>query len=300
MKHAQLHHKKFRGLKTGWWEAGSTNNPVMLFLHGYPDSPETWEFQLEHFRKRFYCIVPFSRGAGISQKSSRQQRYGSCSQALDILQLLQTIPIERGRPVYLVGHDLGAVHAWNVAPLLGAQLKGVVLINGLGMRPMLGRLNMLSQHRKSWYIYGMQVPYLPELLLRLSPERFLNLAHRLGKLPQGRRLNETQVEGCLVHTINQYRAFVREIPEALRVHPRRLSCPILVLWGNADAFLTVPRETEWDDLATSVTVRLLPAGHWVHRERYEDVNRLLGDFVGGSTHYRVKKPANYMSPRADA
>jgi pimeloyl-ACP methyl ester carboxylesterase len=125
----------------------------------------------------------------------------------------------------------------------------------------------------------MQLPWLPEQLVRWFPDEILEFAHSVGKLPQAQRLQSQQVENCLEHPLNQYRAFVRDIPKVrTRVLPR-LQAPVLVIWGKEDPFLVAPRVSEWENAAADTTTRILPAGHWVHRERDEEVNRLIEKFL---------------------
>lgn len=276
---AQTHSVRLRGLETAWMEAGEQGRTILLFLHGYPDSPETWEHQVDHFSRTFHVIAPFSRGAARSEKSKSVSRYGKDSTSLDLLQMLAKINPEGDTPVVCVGHDLGAVHAWNLAPLLGRRLQALIILNGLSLSAMTGRLGGLSQHRRSWYIYGMQLPWLPEALVRFFPEPLLDFAHKVGKLPAQHRLHPQQVENCLEHPLNQYRAFVRDIPKVRRSRIPRLQAPLLVIWGKEDPFLVTPDVPEWEQVAADITTRILPAGHWVHRERSVEVNRLIEKFL---------------------
>src|SRR5262249_5907217 len=80
------------------------------------------------------------------------------------------------------------------------------------------------------------------------------------------------------HPLQQYRQLARESLRAGMRRLPRLRCPLLLLWGDRDAFLFPPAAQEWAPFAADVTARLLPGGHWVHRERPEAINRLLGDF----------------------
>jgi pimeloyl-ACP methyl ester carboxylesterase len=277
---ARLESTTLRGLRTAWMEAGEPGKPILLFLHGYPDSPETWEFQVDHFSRNYHVIAPYSRGAGESEKSDSVSRYGSDACALDLLQLLAQVDPTSQTPVIVVGHDLGAVHAWSLAPLLGDRLQGLIILNGMSLAAMMGRLRSISQHRRSWYIYGMQLPWVPEAVIRHFPNAILNFAHDVGKLPGAHRLTSEQVEGCMEHPVNQYRAFVRDIPKVRRRRLPRLQCPVMVVWGKEDPFLVTPTVAEWEQAAADITTRILPAGHWVHRERAPEINRLIEKFLG--------------------
>ena len=43
-------------------DIGPRDAPVLMFLHGFPESHRTWRFQLPHFSDRFRCIAPDQRG----------------------------------------------------------------------------------------------------------------------------------------------------------------------------------------------------------------------------------------------
>jgi len=275
----QLQTATFRGLKTSWLRSGSSDDkPLLLFLHGFPDSPETWEFQVEHFKKDFDVICPFTRGAGPSEPAEDRARYGLKASALDLLQLLDEVDPSRSRPVFCVGHDLGAVHASNLALYLGSRLKGLVLMNGLPLPVMARRIDRPQQLLKSWYIYAFQVPKLPELAIRHFARPLLRLAHKLGEVSEEKALRPDQVTDCLAAPLSQYRAFARELPRALRDRVPEISAPLLVLWGDRDAFLAPPRVEEFQPVSSRFTCRILPGNHWLHREAPARVNRILGAF----------------------
>jgi epoxide hydrolase 4 len=275
---SEQHSTVLRGLKTAWIAAGNPSQPILLFLHGYPDSPETWQAQIEYFSRSYYVVAPYTRGAGPSEPARDLGRYRKDALTLDALELLDVIDPSRARKIVCIGHDLGAVHAWNLAPLLGDRLAGVVILNGLSLSAMAGRLGALSQHQRSWYIYAMQLPWLPEWAVGRFKPFFLELAHSLGKLPKDQRPPLESVEDCVVAPLNQYRAFVRDIPQVRRERMPRLKAPLLVVWGKSDPFLLTPALDEWQKAARDVTSRLLRAGHWVHRELPDEVNRLMEKF----------------------
>jgi epoxide hydrolase 4 len=271
---------RLRGLETAWWEeeAPSKNAPLLCFLHGFPDTPATWDRQLAHFKDRFHVIAPYARGAGSSEPAPTLDRYRESSTTLDLLQILKAIDPKGKRDVYLVGHDLGAVAAWNLAPLLGERLKGLAIVNGLSLVQMFQRRGRLRQHLKSWYIYAFQIPKLPELVARRFTAPGLRLAHSLGGLPAGDRPEITEsVAGAIPH----YRAYAREFPWLGRRRPVKLSAPVLVLWGSKDTFLLPPRWEELTPYAARPECRVIVGNHWVHREKAAEVNSILDRFFAG-------------------
>lgn len=270
--------KIFRGLQTGWLENHKDGKPVVFFLHGFPDSPEAWEKQFDYFDDKFQIVAPYTRGAGPSKKAgaSKLRRYGTDAAVLDALEILDAVDGGGSRPVLLVGHDLGAVHALKLASALGQRCKGVVIINGLGIKQMGRRLmgGGLRHLKKAWYMFAMQVPHLPEFLMQRFSGQILRRAYQAG----GRSQHEKTDSEMLVGPLNQYRAFLRELPRELIRNTPRLFAPLLVLWGRDDAFLEPPTQDEMETIANRVTIRILRGNHWVHRESSVVVNELINDF----------------------
>ena len=105
--------------------------PLLLFLHGFPSSSYDWRALLDELPDRAVLAFDFL-GFGLSDKP-RDHRYGLGWQAD-----LTTELVRRhgdGRPVFLVGHDMGTsvateVMARDLEGTLGWELSGVLLFNG--------------------------------------------------------------------------------------------------------------------------------------------------------------------------
>lgn len=269
-----------RRLKSAWIEAGPDDGDIVLLLHGYPDTPECWEYQIRELSKTYRIIAPFMRGVGDSDPGESVRRYGTKPVVLDLLAILDLVDPGKKRRINCVGHDLGSVYAWNLVSALGERASSMVIINGLSLGQMLKRWKYPQQLRKSWYIYLMQLPVLPELLLKAIPAQLLNLAHRMGGLEESRRPDRLKVLGALKYPVNQYRSFFRELPQVFANPTTKVSCPVLILWGSDDAFLMPPRMDELKSDADDVTVRILNGGHWLQRQMPEQINELLIRFFG--------------------
>lgn len=279
---APIRRREFRNLKTAWVDTGPSDAPILFFLHGYPDSAETWNFQIEQFKEKYHVVCPYTRGTGGpegSEASNTVDRYGQSALALDALQVLDSVDPSKSKPIIIIGHDLGVVTAWNLAPLLRARLKGLVLINGLNLHQMLRRVGDPAQLLKSWYIYLLNIPYLSEFVATHFSKRVLKFAYDLGGLPGALRELPEDPSRNLIAPMNQYRAFTREIPNLLRTKPQKIKCPTLVLWGKNDAFLLPPTLDELEPYTNEVTVRILDGNHWLHREKSNEVNVLLEEFL---------------------
>lgn len=102
-------------------DEGPRDAPVLLFLHGFPESHRTWRHQVPYFAERFRCIVPDQRGYRGSSKPQDVSSYEPGKLIGDVFQLAEALGVE---DFTVVGHDWGGAIAWGVA--LAGQASGKV------------------------------------------------------------------------------------------------------------------------------------------------------------------------------
>lgn len=87
--------------------------PVILCVHGWPESPHSWRHQVAHFSERGYRVAAMDvRGYGGSSAPPEIERYTLKELAGDVAAVAAALDDE---PVVLLGHDWGAPIAWNAA-----------------------------------------------------------------------------------------------------------------------------------------------------------------------------------------
>ena len=285
-----------RGLKTGWLEFASSRkeaavalnpSPNVVLIHGYPDTPESFSHQYEHLAKSCNVLVPFVRGIGPSEPGTKLKRFGLDAVALDIVETIAHAGWGVDSKIHLIGHDLGALYAWHLGSMLGKRLQSLTIMGGLGMPQARHRLGNLRQLRKSWYIFGMQIPLLPKMYLGSNPERFLRMAFRVGGLlPEslpGHSQGGVVAKDLVTTPVSQYRAlfqdgvFFRE-----DAHPM-IQAPVMVIHGSRDHFVLPPSLDEFKTSAVNVSVNILEGNHWIHRENPDRVNALLSRFISDNS-----------------
>lgn len=94
------------------WIGGS--GPLVLFVHGFPESWYSWRHQLGPVAAAGYtaCAIDV-RGYGGSQRFARVEDYAMEPLVGDILAVADLL--QPDRPVILVGHDWGAPMVWTTA-----------------------------------------------------------------------------------------------------------------------------------------------------------------------------------------
>ena len=104
-----------RGLRMHIAEAGPVQGPLVVLLHGFPESWYSWRHQLTALAEAgFPAVAPDPRGYGQTGRPARVDEYTILHLAGDVTGLLDAL----GEPdAVVVGHDWGAPVAWHTALL---------------------------------------------------------------------------------------------------------------------------------------------------------------------------------------
>jgi len=274
-----------RGLKTAWLSGGKKDAPIMMFIHGFPDDPFVWKPQMEHFKKKYHIIAPYLRGTAGSRipanhPSKSLARYGLDAIALDHLEILKQEDPRGKRKIILVGHDLGSIHAWHLAPLLGKRLKALIYTGGGSIKLAVHRLKNVRQLKKSWYMFFFQLPIISDLGLKfLGPTIFEFQKKHSGIRPE--YLEESFASHVYAReAFNQYRAMRGDLIKAVRQKDDfKLAAPVLAIGALGDAYVLPTTLEEARMMATNPTVRIVEGHHWLMLENPELMNRLMEKFL---------------------
>jgi epoxide hydrolase 4 len=262
-------------------ESGPEDGPPLIFLHGFPEFWYGWRKQIGYFARQGYrVLVPDQRGYNTSSQPGSIRDYRVEVLVQDIVELIGATGREK---VWLVGHDWGAIVAWHLAIKHPELLQRLVIINVPHPAVMRRTLRKsLDQLRRSWYVFFIQIPVLPETLASLGNFRPIRETLRRSSLPgtfSAGELHEYRQSWrrSFPSMLNWYRAF-RYPPEAHK-NARWIQTPTLILWGTQD--IALRKEMAAESLCYCRNGRLHrfeDATHWVHLEKSEEVNRLIGDF----------------------
>ncbi len=100
------------GVELDCLDVGPRDAPVLMFLHGFPESHRTWRHQIAHLSDRFRCIAPDQRGYRGSSKPPEVTAYSPDKLIADIFALADACGVDH---FTIVGHDWGGAIAWGVA-----------------------------------------------------------------------------------------------------------------------------------------------------------------------------------------
>lgn len=105
---------------------------TIVFLHGYAGCAETWEFQINHFVKKYRVVVPDLRGHG--QSDAPYTQYTMDELVADIETIVEAL--ELPERFILVGHSFGGAICAEYANAHPERLEKLVLIATAGEFPL--------------------------------------------------------------------------------------------------------------------------------------------------------------------
>lgn len=259
--------------------------PLVLCLHGFPDSAHTFNDLLLRLAAEGYrAVAPFMRGYA----PTAAPRDGDCrvtTLGRDVLGLADALGVQR---FSLVGHDWGSVIALTTAAMAPVRVERVVAAAVPPLRWFLANMRP-AQILRSWYIGYFQLPGWPETHLGLSDGRFIEwLWRRWAPDWDFSEADIAPVRAALATRAARRAAlgYYRGLPGALlslrRARRRRWlvgrpSVPSLCVYGERDR--CIGPEMWRGVTGNDCRVAGLPAGHFMHREQPAAFARMVTDFL---------------------
>lgn len=273
-------------------ELGDERQPTVVLVHGYPDSKEVWSEVAVRLADRFHVVLYDVRGHGRST-APQPLRGGFTLEKLtdDFLAVVDAVSPDE--PVHLVGHDWGSVQSWEFVTVARTQgrIASFTSMSGPSLdhfghwikrrmkRPTPRRAaQLVGQGAKSWYVYMLHTPVLPELAWR-GPlgKRWPKILERVEKVPAGdyptASLPTDAAHGAWLYRDNVRPRLSRPRDDAYAHAPVQLITPL------GDAFLSERLYDDLEEWAPQLVRRTLPAKHWVPRTRPDQLASWITEFV---------------------
>ncbi|MER6438172.1 SDR family oxidoreductase [Streptomyces sp. NPDC001185] len=273
-------------------ELGDPAQPTVVLVHGYPDSKEVWSEVASRLAERFHVVLYDVRGHGRST-APRPLRGGFTLEKLtdDFLAVVDAVSPDQ--PVHLVGHDWGSVQSWEFVTVARTEgrIASFTSMSGPSLdhfghwikqrvrRPTPRRVGqLLGQGAKSWYVYLLHTPALPELAWR-GPlgRRWPEILRRVERVPPGDyptpSLPTDAAHGAWLYRDNVRARLSRPRADAYAHVPVQLITPL------GDAFLSERLYDGLERWAPELVRRTLAAKHWIPRTRPDQVAAWITEFV---------------------
>ncbi|WP_288435071.1 alpha/beta hydrolase [uncultured Pseudomonas sp.] len=250
--------------------------PALLLLHGHPQTLVMWHKVAPRLAERFTLVAADLRGYGDSAKpEAGAEAYSKRTLARDNVELMRRLGHER---FAVLAHDRGARVAHRLALDHPAAVERLLLLD---IAPTLAMYRQTDEAfaRAYWHWFFLIRPApLPERLIEADPEGYLKgvmgtRSAGLAPFPPevlAEYLRCLSLPGTARGICEDYRAsggIDLAHDQADLDAGRRLELPLRILWGAEG---TVGRcfdpLAEWRQVATQVSGRALPGGHYLAEE----------------------------------
>jgi len=296
-------------------EAGE--GPLVLLVHGFPESWYSWRHQLPALAAAgFHAVAPDVRGYGRSDAPEPIEAYSMKEMTADMAGLVDAIG---ERTAVIVGHDWGSPIAWHSALLYPDKFRAVAALSvpftPRAPAPPTTIFRQVFADRFFYMLY-FQEPGVAEAELEADVRRSMRLflyfasgdappnfatkpkdSKFLDGMPEPAQLPGWLTQADLDYFtaeferagfrggLNRYRNMDRDWEELPQLAGARVEQPALFIAGDRDGVIAMmPNgvETMRRHVPDLRGVVMLPgAGHWTQQERPNEVNEALIAFLKG-------------------
>jgi len=258
------------------------SGPALLLLHGFPQTGAIWHKIAGELAKHFSLIIPDLRGYGRSEKplnDAENLAYSKRAMANDMIAVMGSLGHEK---FHLCGHDRGGRVAYRLAQ---DHPQTVTSLITLDIVPTLDQWKAMASVKGAMNTYHWpflaQPQPLPEQMIGANPDFYID--EKLGNWNNGTGLDVFDPaalaeyrayfrDPAVIHALcNDYRAGATcdvEHDQAALDQGIKITCPMLVLWGDAG----IPGKSArgpldiWRNWATNVTGNGITCGHFLAEE----------------------------------
>ena len=263
---------------------GGSGSPLLL-LHGYPQTHVMWHKVAPVLAENHTVVMPDLRGYGDSGKplvANDPERYSKRRMAQDQLEVMKALGHQS---FHVVGHDRGARVGYRMA--LDAPDR-VLSFTTLDVAPSQAAFEAMDSSLAfawfHWHLMRQPEPF-PETLIGSNAKFYLDFLLERWTAVHGAITDEAYAEylRCFSNpeTIRascaDYRAIEVDLAHDEADRGRKLTCPVLALWGSNMAKRpgwqtgrALDMLSVWRERAEDVRGRPIDCGHFLAEEAPEE------------------------------
>jgi pimeloyl-ACP methyl ester carboxylesterase len=282
----QIYHKtiKVDGINIFYREAGSSKNPAILLLHGFPTSSLMFKNLMTALSGDFHLIAPDYPGFGFSGfPSVKKFEYSFENIALYMDKFTNAIKL-KSFAIYL--HDYGSYIGLRICLKNPGKIRAIIVQNGNNYEEGLGPAwknirdywkNPTRVKKKKVYTFlsekGTKDQYyagVPKKLHQnISPESWIVDWERMSRpknLSMQFKLNCTYPTNF-------------ELFPAFQEYFRKYQPPALIIWGKHDVYFDVAEAACYKRDLPKAQTHILEGGHMVLETNFDKVQSLVKAFL---------------------
>ena len=263
--------------------------PALLLLHGYPQTHVMWHKIASGLARDFTVVAADLRGYGDSSKPETvadHVSYSKRAMAGDMAEVMSALGHET---FFVAGHDRGGRVAHRLALDHAERVKRLAVLDIAPTREMYrDTTDEFARLYWHWFFLIQPAPF-PETMISGDAVAYLRKKCGSGSAGMTPFTDKAwaEYERCFANpetvraTCEDYRAAATiDIRHDDDDGPRRVSCPLLVIWGvNGVIERCFDPIALWRERAENVEGYALSAGHYLAEEVPEDVENALKSFL---------------------
>jgi pimeloyl-ACP methyl ester carboxylesterase len=246
------------GMRIHYKDTGPQDAPVLLFLHGFGSSLQTWDVWAVTLEQKYRVIRLDLPGFGLTGPSPSND-YSELNDVSTLTQFVDKLGIS---DLSVIGHSMGGKIAWTFAAAHPDRVKALVLMapDGFPQPEAIG-----TKPYAMPAIMGLMKYCLPRYFVRKSIEpAFANESALDDKMVSRYHdmLRAPGVRAAILERGNQT-IYTDPVPRL-----KKIKAPTLLLWGEEDKMIPSSNATSYAGvLAQSKTVFIPKLGHLLHEEQ---------------------------------
>jgi pimeloyl-ACP methyl ester carboxylesterase len=290
------------------------DGPPVILVHGFPELAFSWRRQLSPLAHAGYrAIAPDMRGYGGSGKPPTVADYTVQKLIGDITGLMDQLEHEHA---VIVGHDWGALVAWQMALLAPERMAGLIALNiPFFKRPPINPITFMRlKLGKDFYIVNFQDSDEADHKFAEDPARFIDVMMRKRRVnrdqprprrgkrkplsllnmlaadePAGERLltddelayyADAFAGSGFTGPINWYRNFKHNWKSTKGVD-QTIRIPTLFVGAADDAIVSRKQIDAMRANVQDLEIQIIEdCGHWTQQEKPDELNKILLDWLG--------------------
>lgn len=257
---------------------GEPDKPLVLLLHGFPESHAMYTRLIQEIAETgYYAVAPNLRGYSSGARPQAREAYQLHHLTADVVAMADALGRDQ---FHLLGHDWGASLSWSVGATHPDRLLSLTALSVPHLQAFAEAVNHdPDQHRRSRYMRLFQWPLgLPELIIRRGDyARFRKVLRNHSPELIDAHLSVLRQPGALTAALNYYRA---NYANTKRAATERIladvSVPTLFVWGNQDFAVGPVAVAQGHQHVTGpYTFLEVDGGHWLLQSNYPDIRDAL-------------------------
>ena len=269
--------------------------PPLLLLHGYPQTHVEWHKIAPKLADHYTVVAPDLRGYGDSEKPPAPEGdlsiYCKRTTAQDQVEVMEKLGFES---FHVVGHDRGARVGHRMTLDHPDRVRTFTSLDVVPSQAAFDHMD--SQLSFAWFHWHLmrQPSPLPETLIGNSAQVYLDFLLEQWTAIDGSITDEAYAEylRCFNNpetiraTCLDYRGIEIDLMHDEADRGRKLTCPVLLLWGSNmvkrpgwQTGASLDMLTVWQDRAVDVRGKALDCGHFLPEELPEETTVELLAFL---------------------